>query len=81
MISKTYAVKAAASIKRTIDRLEAAVADLPAGLAKEAVEAEVLRLHAKLNGVAHKLAEVFDDSDVGVFSGGTGKPAIAPEAP
>lgn len=80
MLTKAHAMKRAASIKRTLVNLEANVAALPDGAAKDAVIADVTRLHAKLNGVATDLGTIFGD-EMTVFSGGTGKPAIAPDAP
>lgn len=73
MINKTQARIKAASIKETLSELEYEVDALPDSQAKTNVQAQVTRLHAKLNGAAHKLAEFFDD-DVQVFSGGTDKP-------
>lgn len=75
MLTKSFAVKRAASIKRTLENLEANIAALPDSNGKDAVTADVTRLHAKLNGVASAMAEIFGD-DITVFSGGTGKPAI-----
>jgi hypothetical protein len=73
MINKTVAATKAASIKTTLDELESAVAALPESSEKDAVAYQVQRLHAKLNGAAHKLADFFDE-DVSTFSGGTDKP-------
>ena len=70
MLSKSLVATKAASIKTSVDAVEAAlsVGDL------ETAKTEFDRLHAKLNGVAHKVAEFFGEGDVGVFSGGTNKP-------
>jgi len=73
MISKTAARTKAASIRVSLDAVHASLEDIPAGPEREAAILEMGRLHAKLNGVAHKLAEIFED-DVETFSGGTDKP-------
>jgi hypothetical protein len=73
MISKTVARTKAASVRTTLDALHDAVEALAESPEKAAVETELQRLHAKLNGAAHRLAEFFDD-DVETFSGGTDKP-------
>lgn len=73
MLTKTFAVDRAASIKRTLDRLETAQAALPDSAEKAAVLEQTARLHAKLNRTAKDLAEIFGDT-AETFSGGTGKP-------
>ncbi len=71
MLTKSMAVAKAAAIKASVDAVETAlnVGDL------DTAKTEFDRLHAKLNGAAIRLAEVYGEADVGVFSGGTGKPA------
>lgn len=72
MLSKSLVATKAASIKTSVDAVEAAFAVGDLNTAK----AEFERLHAKLNGAAHKAAEFFGEPDVEVFSGGTGKPVV-----
>lgn len=69
MFSKTFVANKAASIKTSVDAVHAA---LDAG-DLETAKTEFDRLHAKLNGAAHRAAEIFD-TDVTVFSGGTDRP-------
>lgn len=72
MLTKSMAVAKAASIKTSVDAVETAfsVGDF------DTAKTEFERLHAKLNGAAIRLAEVYGEADVRVFSGGTGKPVV-----
>ena len=72
-MNKTTAVTKAASIKTTLTDLEDAVDALSDSPEKSAVQEQVQRLHAKLNGLAHRAADHFGDT-VETFSGGTDKP-------
>lgn len=69
-MNKAFAVSKAAAIKVTMNELETAI---DAGDLASAKTASA-RLHAKLNGLAHKAADFFGGT-VSEFSGGTDKPA------
>ena len=73
MISKTRARTKAASLKASVDEVHAALDALPDGQEKNAANAAFDRLHAKLNGAAKLLADIFED-DIQTFSGGTDRP-------
>jgi len=68
-MNRATAVTKAASIKTSVDAVEAAfqASDF------ETAAAEFARLHAKLNGLAHRAADFFG-GEVSEFSGGTDKP-------
>lgn len=76
MFTKTFVATKAASIKTSVDEVHGAIQALPDGPEKDELVAKFDRLHAKLNGAASKIAEVYE-TDISVFSGGTGKPLIA----
>lgn len=73
MISKTQARTKAASIKASVDDVHTAIAALPPGLERDAVEVAFDRLHRKLNGAARRISEVFEEP-IETFSGGTDRP-------
>jgi hypothetical protein len=73
MMSKSTVRAKAASIKASLDELEQAHAALPDSPETAAAKAAAARLHAKLNGAARRLAEIFE-VDIETFSGGTDKP-------
>lgn len=73
MISKTQARTKAASVKATLDELEARISALPETQEKADLQSTAERLHRKLNGLARRAAEIFE-TDVETFSGGTDKP-------
>lgn len=73
MLTKSVAKTKALSIRHTLDELHTFVDGLGAADEKARGQELVERMHKKLNGAAHQLAEVYDDTPE-TFSGGTDKP-------
>lgn len=73
MFTKALARTRAAKIKEELEAFEIAFASIEASPEKEAAQAKLARLHARLNGAAAALAAIFD-TDIQTFSGGTDKP-------
>jgi hypothetical protein len=73
MALRDVVITKAASIRASVNEVEAAIASLLDSAEKAVVDEAFKRLHAKLNGLAHRAAEHFG-GDVSTFSGGTDKP-------
>lgn len=73
MLKKSVAMAKATSVKHTLDELHTFVDAL--GTEDEKVRGQeiVARLHAKLNGLAIRAADFFEDEPA-AFSGGRDKP-------
>lgn len=73
MMSKSVVRTKAASVKVSVDEVHAAIDALPDGAGKDLVAEKFQRLHAKLNGAARRLSELFEEP-IETFSGGTDRP-------